>query len=718
MMTSLLRARFNPVALLTLALIAAAAITMVAFSGSLLPVGRNPERIWLLLLIDALLLSALIVVFARRIRKLWRGMFIGPQPSHLQKRVVMTFSLVAILPTVVVALCSVLFFNLGIQAWFNERVNTAVEESLAVAEAYANEHRENIRADALALADDINRFAGLSLANSLEFNRLVSAQSSRRSLTEVVVFQRNRIIAQGRLSFTAAFEGIPTDALERAARGETVILQPDEGEEDKVRALIRLESLPDAYLMVGRLIDSQVIGHMENTQGAVKEYRRLKEQLSRLQWVFSAVFITLALTLVLAAVWYGLVFAAQLATPIARLAAAAERVRAGDYTGRVEAGGEHDEISVLSRAFNRMVEQLESGRSALIEANRELDERRRFSEAVLSGVSAGVIALAPDRRITLSNRSAVSMLQGAGSPNLVGRAAAEVLPGIHELLVQAETSAGGAQAGMNLPGGMTLHVRVTVEPGGRNGGIEGYIVTFDDITPLVAAQRQAAWSDVARRVAHEIKNPLTPIALSAERLKRKYLKYIDAEESENFSRYVETIGRHVADIGRMVEEFVAFARMPGLVLKSADLTSIAKKSIFSEQIAHPGIRYELESPGKMEALCDERQIAQVLLNLMKNAAEAMEGAENGKISLRLQRAQDEKILLFIEDNGPGFPEGKLQSVLEPYVTTRSKGTGLGLAIAKKIMEEHGGTLQLANCPDGGARVVLSFPPHCDIKASN
>lgn len=711
--------------MLALLAVALAVYTFLNISGNLPPAGQSPQRIWLLLLANVGVLLALILTLARRLRGMLSK---GDQPffkSRLQKRVMLSFITVAILPTLVVSVFSALFFNFGVKAWFNERVDTAVEESLMVAEAYLNEHRENIRLEALSMASDINRFSSSTLASPSELSRFVSAQADRRQLTEVVVFQHNRIIAQGRLSFALAFESLPTSTLQRAEGGEVVILHDEAISPGRVRALVELESPQEAYLLVGRLVDEKVISHMEKTQGAVNEYRRLKKQLRRLQLAFSGVFVSLSLVLLLAAVWYALVFSGRLTTPIMRLASAAERVRAGDYSGRVEQGMDHDEISSLTRAFNRMVDQLQTQRSELISANRELDARRHFSEAVLGGVSAGVIALDADKHTTLSNRSAALILYGNQEEVLVKRQISEILPGIQELLVEAETRGNISQGSISLPRGqslLTLHVRVTVER--SYDKIIGYIVTFDDISPLVAAQRNAAWSDVARRVAHEIKNPLTPIALSAERLKRKYGKQLTGEDAETFNRYIDTISRHAADIGRMVEEFVAFARMPGAMMRDADMVQLCKRVVFSEQVAHPTITYRLNAEvDKIILNCDERQISQVLTNVIKNAAEAIEGIQvdsvnhAGKIEISI-KLEGEYIRIFVADNGPGFPPDKIDSMLEPYVTTRSKGTGLGLAIVKKIVEEHKGTLTLANNPTGGALVMLSFLQQCDINAAS
>jgi two-component system, NtrC family, nitrogen regulation sensor histidine kinase NtrY len=702
----------------TLILITAATLTAIftyaVISGHAATLDIKTKRFWFLLIVNLALLVLLMVTVGRRIFGLWAALRSKTAGSKLQKRILILFSVVAITPTLIVSIFSALFFNLGIETWFNERVQTAVEESLAVAEAYLDEHKENLRADALAMAGDLNQYTYLALSNPQEFNRMVAAQSALRVLTESIVFRDNLIIAQGRLSFAIAFERISPDLLERAQKGEVVILPT---EDDKVRALVKLDSLNDTYLIVGRLIDSKVIAHMRNAQGAVSEYGTLATQLDRLQIIFSIVFITLAMLLLFCSLGYGMIFATRLTNPISKLVGAAERVRGGDFSARVTDVEGVDDIGTLARSFNRMTEQLEAQRGELIEANRRLDERRRFSEAVLSGVSAGVIALNREKAVTLVNRSSLHILSAIDQSAPPGAPIGDVLPGIQELLLRAEHLPGevveGAITVNKNNNTLTLHVRITVEKLGQE--IEGFIVTFDDITKLVSAQRTAAWADVARRVAHEIKNPLTPIQLAAERLKRKYAKYIH-DDQENFIRYTDTIAKQVGDIGRIVEEFVSFARMPTPVFSDEELNAIVKKSVFSAQVSNPSIEYRMALPDKPVLFrCDERQITQVLMNLLKNAGEAIEARreqkpgeiKKGHIAVRLACEKDQ-IILAVEDNGIGFPAGDIKKMLEPYVTTRSKGTGLGLAIVRKIVEEHKGKITLENAPEKGAIVSLYF----------
>jgi two-component system nitrogen regulation sensor histidine kinase NtrY len=378
------------------------------------------------------------------------------------------------------------------------------------------------------------------------------------------------------------FETLAADVLELADSGEVIIMTDEE--ENKIRALVKLDDIEDTYLLIGRLVDSKVIDHMENAQSAVNEYRRLSDQISGIQIQFSVVFLLVALLLLLVAIWYGMYFAQRLVIPLSRLIGASERIRGGDFTARVETRADDDEIARLGRSFNRMTERLESQRGELIDINRQMDERRRFSEAVLEGVSAGVIALDEQKHISLVNKSADQLLHDLQLNEHWGKELTKLIPEITSLLEDAERKPErGAQGQVILKiksSVLILHVRVTIEA--FDGKIEGYIVTLDDLSELSAAQRTAAWSDVARRIAHEIKNPLTPIQLSAERLKRKYGEQIDSDR-EAFDRYIDTISRHVTDIGHMVEEFVSFARMPKPVFKQKDIVSIIRKAVFSER---------------------------------------------------------------------------------------------------------------------------------------
>jgi two-component system nitrogen regulation sensor histidine kinase NtrY len=538
---------------------------------------------------------------------------------------------------------------------------------------------------------------------------VVDFQTRVRELSEAVVFDgAGAVRARSGFSYMLEIDPIPPGALEQARKGEVAILTGVD--DDRVRALVRLDAFLDMYLYVGRVVDPKVVAHTTRTRGAVERFERLEFQRTGMQVSFALVFVGIALVLLLSASWVGLLMASQLSRPLSALIAATERVRAGDLTARVPEHGAPDEIGSLSRAFNRMTNDLEQNRRELLEANRQLDQRRRFTEAVLEGVSAGVVGLDGEGKINLPNASA-SVLLGLTADKMVGQPLEKVVPEMAGLMEGARRLRGGhpVEAEVRVQREKetrTLLTRVSVERDGDQ--IIGYVVTFDDVSDLVAAQRKAAWADVARRIAHEIRNPLTPIQLSAERLKRKYLGEITSDP-ETFVNCTDTIVRHVGDIGRMVDEFSSFARVPAPVMRLENLTDLCRQAVFLQRNAHSDVSIATELPG--EAIyyrCDGRQVSQALTNLLLNAAEAIEAAEPGRIVVRL-RFGDGRTAIEVEDNGRGLPQEARERLTEPYYTTRLKGTGLGLAIVKKIMEDHGGRLRLEDGPDGGARVLLELP---------
>ena len=458
----------------------------------------------------------------------------------------------------------------------SQRVSNALEESVAVAEAYLAEHKEIIKADVLAMANDLSKDSYLLATNPSRFGQLVSAQASLRSLTESVVFQRNKILSRSGLSFALMFEldKISSDYLKRAANGEVVILTSDN--DDKVRALVKLDNLFDTYLLVGRFVDSRVVAHTESAKGSVNEYKKLKSDISKLQIKFSFVFIGVALLILLSSVWFGLIIASDLVKPINNLVIATERIKEGDLNIKVDEGPDNDEIGTLGRAFNGMADQLGKQRNQLIEVNRQIDERRRFSEAVLSGVSAGIIALDKNKNVTLFNKSALGLLFIQNNIEIGSSNFKDFFPEIESLIDEADRLMDTVQKEITITRNQnksTFMVRVTLQELAER--IEGYIITFDDITELKSAERGAAWADVARRIAHEIKNPLTPIHLSAERLRKKYISEIQTDPSF-FNKYIDTIIKHVGDIGEMVEEFSEFARMPSPVFSDNDICEIIR----------------------------------------------------------------------------------------------------------------------------------------------
>ncbi len=675
------------------------------------PYGPDVGTVLILLNLDLILLLLLGVVIARRLTQLVLQLRKGSAGSRLHTRLVLLFSGVAVTPAIIVVIFSVFFLSSGLENWFSERVRNALDNSLAVAQAYLQEHKENIRADALAMAADLNRESASLDLNPARLRQVVDAQAALRSLTEAIVFDGSgRILARTGLSFTMEVDRIPAEALDRAFAGEVVELTSDT--EDRVRALVRLDGFGDAYLFVGRFVDAKVLGFMERTQTMVAEYQRMQGERSGIQITSALIFMIVALLLLFASVWIGLALANQLVAPIGRLITAADRVRSGDLLARVPEGGpDSDEFVMLSRAFNRMTAQLDSQRRELIQANQQLDERSRFTETVLAGVSAGVLSTDAARRIVLPNRAAQDFLDEEGR-GLAGRPVGEVLPGMSELLDEADRHPDDViERQLTLFRGRRQHtVLVRASPQRDDGRTLGYIVTFDDITALLSAQRQAAWAEVARRIAHEVKNPLTPIRLSAERLERKYSQQI-AEGRESFAASITTIIRQVDTIGRLISEFSAFARMPAAVLREENIGEIVRDAVVLQQSAWPRIELSVELPdGPTRLLCDGQKVSQALTNLLQNSINVLSEGQRPRpwrIAVRVHRGTA-AVQIEVEDNGQGFPDDG-ERLFEPYVTTRVKGTGLGLAIVKKIMEEHGGTVELLAGEGGGALVRLTFP---------
>ena len=689
--------------------------TFIALSGGVELSGR-PNLIYAMVLANLVVLLLLGAVLAGRITRVWVERRRGSAGSRLHVRLVMLFSVVAVTPTIVVAIFATAFFNLGIQAWFNDRVRTSLNESLEASRGYLEEHRNNIRADALGMANDLSR-AGQILANDpFAFGQILQTQTVLRGLTEAIIYEpvTGQVVAGVGAMSGFGVEPAPSDATELARSGEVAVL--GSSDESRVRAVVQLNATPTLMLLIGRPVDPQILGHMSRTEQAVAEYRRLDENRSGLQVTFALIFALVALLVLSAAVLLGLVLANQIARPIGRLILAAERVRAGDLAVRVPEVESHDEVAGLSRAFNRMTGQLAAQRAELMDAYSQIDERRRFTETVLAGVSAGVIGLDQDARIELPNAAAGNLL-AMDLMGAIGTPLRDAVPEFATLLSEvaavpdrprtAEIEIGPHQRRRN------LLVRIGTDS--RAGRALGYVVTFDDITELQSAQRKAAWADVARRIAHEIKNPLTPIQLSAERLKRRFTREITSDP-ETFAQCADTIVRHVGDIGRMVDEFSAFARMPQPVLRPEDVGRIAREALILQRSARPEIVWTTDIPerGPM-AQCDRRLLGQALTNLLQNAADAVamrprdENEPAGRIGVHVTTI-DGMALISVEDDGVGLPHADRARLTEPYVTHKLKGTGLGLAIVKKIMEDHGGRLDLDDRPAGpGAIATLALP---------
>jgi two-component system, NtrC family, nitrogen regulation sensor histidine kinase NtrY len=717
----------------SLALAAAAAITVIftymtiAGQTALTP---TPETILALVIVNFLLVLVLAAMVAVQLANMWNQRRSGLAGSRLHGRLVAIFSAIAIVPAVLTAAFAAYTINLGMEAWFSKAVKTALDNSLQVAQAYLEEHKRNIRNDIALMSNDVNTAGPIALERDpLNFTEFFNNQARYRELHGAFLFDdRAREVMSAGL---VVLESPPSAGAFDAAKAGGIQLSTNyDGSE--VRAMVRLNAFPNLYLLVARRIDATVVGYQQNTQHVVGEYERLNESRTETQITFGLIYALVALILLITSVFAGVFAANRIVAPISRLVGAAERVSRGDLTARVPMDRSDDEVATLSLAFNRMTGELESQREELVESHRQTEVRRRFTEAVLSGVSAGVIGLDADGKINIINRSAQTML-GMGRDPVIGSAIAETAPEITTLFQSAlENPEGRAQGQVDVTrNGKTRNLTVRVTSETPTEGERGYVVTFDDVTDLITAQRSSAWADVARRIAHEIKNPLTPIQLSAERLRRKYKKEITTDP-EVFEQCTQTIIRQVSDIGRMVDEFSSFARMPQPVMRLEDMSELVKHATFLQRVALPQITFELVLPDKPATLIsDGRLISQALTNVLKNAGEAVkarfakDGAkdpegdqigEGGRIEIRILEDAD-VMTVEVTDNGVGLPKEDRHRLTEPYVTKRAKGTGLGLAIVNKIMDDHGGRIVLDDAPgtdatgaarDSGARVRLTF----------
>lgn len=669
----------------------------------------NPRKVILLLNFDLAVLLFLGVIVARQLVKVWVQRRAGQAGARLHVRLVIIFSTLTALPAMTVALFSAFFFNAGIQSWFNDRVKTALTESSVIAKAYLEEHKKVISANVHGMAADISQQMASLMTVPDIFNQFLDLQIDIRNLDEALVFNNtSQILARSRFTFVLEFERLSTVDLHNA--DHTVVIKTNENG-DRVRALIKIPQV-DAYLLVGRVVDSTVLRRINLVEKAVGEYNILQNRLSDLELKFTLIFILLSLLLLFVAIWLSLLFATRLVKPIRSLITVAEKVRTGDLSARVSEPRGNDEFTVLAHEFNRMTEQLQGQQKKLLQANKQLDARRKFIENVLAGVTAGVMGLSKERVVRITNRSAAELLE-IEIDEIVGKKVEQIVPSLEPLFTQVDATQEAffqSQLSIDVKGlARVLLIRIVVEQDSS-----GYILTFDDVTELVGAQRKAAWADVARKIAHEIKNPLTPIQLSAERLRQKYANLTSADDK--FDTYISTIIKQVEHIGRMVSEFSDFARMPHPQMREENIIELCKQSLLLQQTARQDIRFKLIKPkGQVLLKCDASQMTQVLTNLLQNSIEAIDGDrkdEHNKTMPSITILIEEKpniLQLIIEDNGPGFPKtAQKDRLTEPYVTLKPKGTGLGLAIVKKIVEDHKGFITLEDKEGGGARVRLTF----------
>ena len=703
------------------------ATTTFLILAGLIKVTPTPTVGITLLAVNAAVVLGLVVVIVWEARVFLHARRAHAAVARLHSRIVGLFSLIAILPTILLAVVASVTIDRGLSLGFTQQVRDVVLKSVEVADAYQENQCQSLAREIRILADDLTRARPNFDVNRDWFETFLTARATALGLpiarimrgpNEVVARASIDVLKQTRLPSAAAFE-------DAAKSSEPICLLPNEGR--VFAALLRMPAYDDAVLLVQREVSQLAIEFPGVSRAAAAQYLAYDALKRSIQVAFASVFVLISLIALLSAVWFGLNFANRFVAPIRRLINAADQVASGNFYAQVPAKQTDGDLAHLGESFNKMTQELRRQHDGLTAASELIDRRRRFTEAVLSGVSPGVLGVDAAGVITIANPSAERTL-GLSADALIGVPLTGAVPELAPLFPEAEGRQRALQQQVQLTRNgreRTIAVRVTSEQ--AQGAARGFVVTLDDITDLVSAQRTSAWADVARRIAHEIKNPLTPIQLSAERIRRKYGKVITADK-EVFDQCTATIVRQVDEIKRMVDEFSSFARMPKPAITRQDLTEIAKQNLFMMRVAHPDMDFPFHAEGaagaeRVEAAFDVRLLSQALTNILKNAVEAVQAVPEdarvaeagsldefrGRVALRLL-VDDAFAVIEVTDNGKGFPAEGRQRLLEPYMTTREGGTGLGLAIVSKVLEEHGGGIELNDNPEGrGGQVRLRVP---------
>jgi two-component system, NtrC family, nitrogen regulation sensor histidine kinase NtrY len=701
--------------IVTFALVTLGPILAVATFLALGPLnqGASSPALRLILLADMVYVLVLATLVLSRVMRMIADRRSQSAGSRLHLRLSGVFAFLALTPTILVAVFAVLTLNVGLEGWFSDRVRQVVGNSLSAAQSYEKAQTEDLAKDAQTLAAYLNEAKkSLFFVQDDQFRPLLSQgqQTIQRGLKEAfLVDGLGAIQTRGERSYLFDYEALTPDELTRARAGETVLVE--DWPNNEYRALVNLSAFPDRLLYVTRTVDGSLLGLLDETQETVRLYQQLEADRGKLLFNFGLLYIGFALLLVLAAVWFGLWFAERLSRPVGRLMGAAQRVGAGDLGVQVTEEDGDDEITMLGRLFNQMTRQLKGQREALIDSHQLTETQRRLFDSVLSSVTAGVIGLDSEGRFDFVNPAAQKLLdlpKGHGQSDMAG-----AVPEFAALFQRLRDSTSGAvqdEVRLTRRGKLeSLLVRMSTRRS-DTGTLEGYVLAFDDVTELVSAQRMAAWGDVARRIAHEIKNPLTPIQLSAERIKRRFRGEVSSPE--DLEQYTDVIVRQTGDLRRIVDEFSKFARMPEPERRETDLARLMRDVIVLQESGQPGVTFAKDVPDVPVLLdLDPTMLNQALTNLIKNAGEAIETLQekgapaDHRPEIRVSMdVRDTDVVIRIMDNGIGLPADRAR-LFEPYVTTREKGTGLGLPIVKKIIEEHGGTLALVDAPvfDGSTR---------------
>ncbi|MER8502632.1 PAS domain-containing sensor histidine kinase [Mesorhizobium sp. M0208] len=699
-----------------------AAISFAILVGAT-PITPDARTTLALIALNAAFVLFLILLVGREVHRILMARRHGKAASRLHVRIVAMFALVAAIPAIMVAIIASITLDIGLDRWFEIRTKTIVNSSLSIADAYVQENARNLQGTTLSMAYDLDASRTLYGLDRTGFLDLMNKEAVGRSLAHAALIKPDgSFVMSAKTDADFAMPEPPEGAVASAADGKPVLIEPRT--RNIMGAIVKLREIDGLYLYTIRLVDPEVIKARQIVKSNTAEYRGLEDNRRTSQVAFALPYLSLTLIIILSAIWTGIAVADRLVRPIRQLIGAADEVATGNLDVAVPVRPSDGDVASLGDTFNKMLMELKSQRNEILSAKDLIDERRRFSEAVLAGVTAGVIGVDPYGIVTIVNRSAETML-AISAPAALGQNLSAVLPHVGRVFEIGRKSGKPVyreqvtfyRAGTE----RTFNVQITIEAGddgSEDSEDKSYVVTVDDITDLVQAQRSSAWADVARRIAHEIKNPLTPIQLSAERIKRRYGKVI-TEDREVFDQCTDTIIRQVEDIGRMVDEFSAFARMPKPEMKAIDLRDSLREASFLVEVSRADITFERVFGNEpLKGTFDSRLMAQAFGNVIKNAAEAIDGLDaedrpHGIIRIQAGR-QNGAIRIDVIDNGRGLPRENRQRLLEPYMTTREKGTGLGLAIVKKIVEDHGGRLELHDAPadfhDGrGAMISIILP---------
>jgi two-component system nitrogen regulation sensor histidine kinase NtrY len=684
-----------------IALLSATA-TFLVLAG-LTPIAPVHDVVVKLLLGNAVTGLLLLAIIGREVFVVVQARRRGRAGSRLHIQIVSLFAVIAAVPTVLVAVVASTTLDRGLDRFFSTRTRAMIEQSLIVANAYVTEHAADVRSQDMAMGYDVGRAKPLFDQDRDQFRKFLAAQANGRGLSVALILKPDgSVVEPDGITLDKRFVLPQAQLLNETSATEPQVAFIPEG--DNVASVVKLNGYDDMYLYVARLLDPRVVQQLRNTQESVGEYANLEERRLGIQIAFALMFTVIALIVLLSSAWIGLDFANRLVAPIRRLIGAANLVSTGNLNIQVPVRRSEGDLAQLGETFNKMTQELRTQHDDIVRARDLIDSRRRFTEAVLAGASAGVIGVNADGRVSILNRSAERLI-GRIESDVLGQPLAAIAPELAEIF---QAARGGNQRLVQRQITLTrdaqernYSVRVTSEQSSESE--HGYVITIDDITELVLAQRSSAWADIARRIAHEIKNPLTPIQLSAERLRRKYGKTI-TEDPAVFEQCTETIVRQVDDIKRMVDEFSRFARMPKAVVADDDVADAVRQVVFLLRVAHPDIDFQVELPAEpMTARFDRRLISQALTNIVKNAIEAIgavPAAELGRGRIVIDaRREGKDVVIDVVDNGVGLPKENRARLLEPYVTTREKGTGLGLAIVGRILEEHGGKLELRDAAE-------------------